>query len=269
MGRLSEWEAPFPRQAESAVRSSEVRAAFPSSAGWWVCHTGWGGVRDAREQMVVGTQGKRDKILFRALAGAPGDTHCLEPKRTVPQRGRRRSRPDWLPGRPSSPFGGLEDGRPRGPSHLRCHVGRFLVLREPRSSGCKKQGGTDDLLGHRVGSPVRVRHRVGAPHLAEGSRGRRRTWAAPRALSRVVCVLRSLQSCQSGRRTLTPPGRAASLLPSHWAGLFWLGNRQQRLGAVPASHRRTHQSQAAPPGGRCLLAPILVVGGAVSGADLG
>ena len=62
----------FPRQAESAVRSGEVRAAFPRSAGWWVCHTGWGGVRDAGEQMVVGTQERRDKIIFRALAGAPG-----------------------------------------------------------------------------------------------------------------------------------------------------------------------------------------------------
>lgn len=180
-----------------------------------------------------GDTGRRDKILFRALAGAPGGTHCLEPKRTVPQGGRRRSRPGWLPGRPSSPFGGLEDGRPRGPSHLRCHVGRFLVLREPRSSGSKKQGGTYDLLGHRAGSPGQVRHRVGAPRLAKGSRWRRRTWAAHSALSRVVCVLRSRPSGQSGRRTLTPPRRAASLLPSHWAGLFWLRNRQQRPGAVP------------------------------------
>ena len=233
----------FPHQAQSAaVRSGEVGAAFPRSERWWVCHTGWGGLRDGGEQMVAGTPGRRDKILFRALAGAPGGTHCLEPKRAVPQGGRRRSRPGWLPGRPSSPFGGLEDGRPRGPSHLRCHVGRFLVLREPRSSGSKKQGGTDDLLGHRAGSPGRVRHRVGAPRLAEGSRWRRRTWVAPSAFSRVVCVLRSRPSGQSGRRTLTPPRSAASLLaqPLGWA--FLAGKSSTAARRCPRPHRRSHQS---------------------------
>ena len=36
--------------------------------------------------MVVGTPGSWGKALFRALAGAPGGTHCLEPARTITRR---------------------------------------------------------------------------------------------------------------------------------------------------------------------------------------
>lgn len=36
--------------------------------------------------MVVGIPGSRGKALLRALAGAPGRTHCLEPARTITRR---------------------------------------------------------------------------------------------------------------------------------------------------------------------------------------
>lgn len=104
------------------------------------------------------------KDLSQALASAPGGTHRPEPEETITGRvaggasGMAKSRvqvtgPGWISERPAPSFGDTEDLGPRGPTHLRCHVGRFLVVQEPRSSGSGRQAETDDLLRPLGGVP--------------------------------------------------------------------------------------------------------------------
>lgn len=140
----------------------------------------------------------------------------------------------WPAGRPSPSSGVWQDPRPRGPTHLRCHVGWFLVVREPRSSGSGRQDGTDDLLSPEAGS--RGRSCPGLPHGAWRSAAR---GAADASRASVLGVPGSRPPRPtSGRHALTAAGprRLSPACPP--AGLFWRRRRQQQPGPVPASRRR-------------------------------
>ena len=269
---LNEWATPFlPR-----LDHGQVRATFPSSVGWCVCHKGCLGRGEGRGRADGG--GDTGKLGQSSLSGsgrcARGYPLPGASEDNYQEDGGRQVRlgeiacaghcPDWRPGRPSPSFGGLEDRRPRGPTYLRCHVGRFLAVREPRSSGSERQGGTDDLVATGRCSPGGAGSGLGhCPWRSAagggGGRGQRpaRSRGSSASSAPVSPASPARPACPAAEH-LPPPGRAVRL--STAAGLDFSGresvNSSPALSPPPIGGR-TNPRRPGPVGVASALQPQL------------